>query len=82
MNITIQSTGILWKSNVIGTPTRRIPDHYYGRNITAVIDGDEHVFRFSADELKLDALEDEMIVAIEHRVTEEAIKEDQEDNAE
>lgn len=71
MSILILETNILWKSDVIGTPTRRIPEHYYGRSITAKVGGNERMFRFNRDELELNADEDDMITAIKSKVEEE-----------
>ena len=72
MNILIKKTSVQFKSPIIGQPTKRTEEHFYKRNITAVIDGDtERIFSFMANELSLYATEEDMIVAIEDRLNEE-----------
>ncbi|WP_368653778.1 hypothetical protein AB4Y30_01580 [Ornithinibacillus sp. 4-3] len=70
-NIIIERTSIQWKSPVPGTPTRRVPDHYYGRTIHALVDGGENVYRLKPDEIPLEATEEDMISVIEQRLIEE-----------
>lgn len=70
MQIIIQSSNIQFKNPQIGQPTRAVEEHYNGRRITALIDGEEQLFRFKKDELAFDVDEDEMILAIEQKVNE------------
>lgn len=65
MGIYIMRSVIQFKNPVIGQPTRSIAEHYNGRRITAMVDGEEQLFRFTKDELAFDVSEDEMIEAIE-----------------
>lgn len=70
MQIIIQSSNIQFKNPQIGQPTRAVEEHYNGRRIMALVDGEEQLFRFKKDELTFDVGEDEMILAIEQRLNE------------
>jgi len=67
--IQIKGSTVQFKNPEIGQPTRRVAHHFYARNIMAIIDGEERMFRFSASELALDATEDDMIAAIETQLS-------------
>ena len=71
MQIIIQSSNIQFKNPQIGQPTRAVEGHYNGRRITALVDGEEQLFRFKKDELAFDVDEDDMILAIEQRLASE-----------
>ena len=71
MNIIIKSSNIQFKNPQIGQPTRAVEEHYNGRRITALVDGEEQMFRFKKDELPFDVDEDDMILAIEQRLSKE-----------
>lgn len=71
MEIIITNSSIQFKNPQLGQPTRAVKEHYYGRRIIALIDGEERMFRFRPNELPFDATEDEMIQAIEQRLQEE-----------
>lgn len=71
MNIIIKSSNIQFKNPQIGQPTRAVEEHYNGRRITALVDGEERLFRFKKDELAFDVDEDDMILAIEQRLSNE-----------
>lgn len=71
MNIIIKSSSIQFKNPQIGQPTRAVEEHYNGRRITALVDGKEQLFRFKKDELAFDVDEDDMILAIEQRLSKE-----------
>ena len=71
MNIIIVSSYIQFKNPQIGQPTRAVEEHYNGRRITALVDGEEQLFRFKKDELAFDVDEDDMVLAIEQRLSTE-----------
>jgi hypothetical protein len=71
MNIIIKSSSIQFKNPQIGQPTRAVEEHYNGRRITALVDGEEQMFRFKKDELAFDVDEEDMILAIEERLSKE-----------
>ncbi len=70
MNIIIVSSHIQFKNPQIGQPTRAVEEHYYGRRIKALVDGEERLFRFNKNELAFNVDEEEMILAIEQRLNE------------
>lgn len=70
MDIYIVKSVIQFKNPVTGQPTRAVAEHYNGRRITASVDGEEQMFRFTKDEMPFDVTEDDMIAAIEERLTE------------
>mgnify|MGYP001361953999 FL=1 len=70
MNIIIVSSHIQFKNPLIGQPTRAVEEHYYGRRIRALVDGEERLFRFTKNELAFDVDEEDMILAIERRLNE------------
>ena len=71
MNIIIKSSNIQFKNPNIGQPTRAVEEHYNGRRIIALVDGEEEMFRFKKDELAFNVDEDDMIEAIEQRLSTE-----------
>ena len=71
MQIIIQSSNIQFKNPQIGQPTRAVEEHYNGRRITALVDGEEQLFRFKKDELAFDVDEDDMILSIEQQLSTE-----------
>ena len=71
MEIIITNSNIQFKNPQIGQPTRAVEEHYNGRRITALVDGEERLFRFKKDELAFDVDEDDMILAIEQRLSNE-----------
>jgi hypothetical protein len=71
MQIIIKSSNIQFKNPQIGQPTRAVEEHYNGRRITALVDGEEQMFRFKKDELAFDVDEEDMILAIEQRLSKE-----------
>lgn len=79
MSIIVKSSRIQFKNPQIGGVSRAVEDHYFGRNVTATVDGEEKHYRFKPDEIPFDADEDDMIVAIGQREIEQR---EQEDNAE
>ncbi|MFD2133770.1 hypothetical protein ACFSKI_21385 [Pseudogracilibacillus auburnensis] len=58
-NIIIERTSIQWKSPVLGTPTRRAPEHYFGRTIHALVHGEDKIYRLKPDEIPLEATEED-----------------------
>ena len=71
MNIIIKSSSIQFKNPQIGQPTRAVEEHYNGRRITALVDGEERMFRFKKEEMPFIVDEDEMITLIEQRILSE-----------
>lgn len=71
MEIIITNSSIQFKNPQIGQPTRAVEEHYNGRRITALVDGEEQLFRFKKDELAFDVVEEDMILAIEQRLSNE-----------
>ncbi len=71
MNIIIKSSSIQFKNPNIGLPTRTVEEHYNGRRITALVDGEEQFFRFKKEEMPFNIDEEEMIDLIEQRLQEE-----------
>lgn len=70
MDIYIIKSVIQFKNPTVGQPTRAVVDHYNGRRITAVVNGEEQIFRFTKDELAFDVTEEDMITAIQNRLSE------------
>ena len=68
MDIFIKSSSIQFRNPQIGQPTRAVEEHYNGRRIIAVVDGEERIFRFKKDEMPFVIDEDEMIELIEQKV--------------
>ena len=82
MNIVIVEVAIQFRNPIIGQPTRRVKEHYYARNISFSIDGGKRqLYRFFADELPFEATEDDMLAAVENKLTSEQ-KQEQPSNAE
>ena len=71
MQIIILSSNIQFKNPQIGQPTRAVEEHYNGRRITALVDGEERMFRFKKEEMPFIIDEEEMINLIEQRLQEE-----------
>jgi len=71
MDVIIVSSSVLFKNPHVGQPSRAIEDHYYGRRISAFVDGKRRMFRFDSTELSFEADEEEMEVAIVLRLKEE-----------
>ena len=71
MNIIIKSSNIQFKNPQIGQPTRAVEEHYNGRRIIAMVNDEERMFRFKKDEMPFIVDEDEMILAIEQRLSKE-----------
>lgn len=71
MKIIIQTSNIQFKNPQTGQPTRAIVDHYNGRRVEAIVNGEEEMFRFKKDELAFDVDEDDMILAIEQKIASE-----------
>jgi len=69
MNIIIKESSIQFKNPQIGKPTRAVEEHYNGRRITAMVNGEEKMFRFKRDELAFNVDEDDIIQAIQNKVT-------------
>ncbi|GIN71119.1 hypothetical protein J14TS2_15940 [Bacillus sp. J14TS2] len=82
MNIIIKSSTIQFKNPTIGQPSRAVEEHYFGRVVTAVVDGEEKMYRFKPEKLPYHSDEEGMIAAIEERVIEEHQKEHQEEQEE
>ena len=70
--IQIKGSTVQFKNPETGLPTRRIVQHFYARNIMAIINDEERMFRFSSIELALDATEEDMIAAIENKIITES----------
>ena len=68
--IIIKSSNIQFRNPQIGQPTRAVEEHYNGRRITALVDGEEQLFRFKKDELAFNVVEEDMILAIEQQLNE------------
>ena len=64
-SVIIKSARIQFKNPQIGGISRAVEAHYFGRNVTATVDGEEQMYRFKPDELPFDADENDMIAAIE-----------------
>ncbi|GAB2558112.1 hypothetical protein [Gracilibacillus alcaliphilus] len=79
MEVIIKSSNIQFKNPQIGQPTRAVADHYNGRRITALVDGEEQLYRFKKDELAFEVDEDDMIEAIEQRERESQETEQEEE---
>lgn len=71
MEIIITNSSIQFRNPQLGQPTRAVKEHYYGRRIIALVDGEERMFRFRPNELAFDVDEEDMIRAIEQRLSEE-----------
>lgn len=82
MEIMIKSSSIQFKNPNIGQPTRAVADHYNGRRITSLVNGEEQTYRFKKDELAFDVGEDDMVEAIEKRLAEQEQQQEPEEKAE
>ncbi|PWA11074.1 hypothetical protein DCC39_10270 [Pueribacillus theae] len=71
MEIFIETSKIQFKNPEVGKPTRAVEEHYYGRRITALVNNEKKYFRFKKEELAFEVDEDDMIQAIEQRLSEE-----------
>lgn len=71
MDIIIKSSAIQFRNPQIGQPSRAVAEHYNGRRITALVDGEEKLFRFKKEELAFEVDEDDMIAAISDRESSE-----------
>lgn len=70
-DIVILGSRVQFKNPVIGQPTRPIKDHYYARRIIALVDGIERQFRFMDNEIPFEATEEDMVEAVENKLTSE-----------
>ncbi len=68
MNIIIKESSIQFRNPQVGQPTRAVEEHYNGRRITAMVNGEEEMFRFKRDELAFNVDEDDIIQAIQNKV--------------
>lgn len=66
--IIIKSSTIQFRNPNIGQPTRAVEEHYNGRRILVVLDGEERMFRFKKDEMPFIIDEDEMIELIQQKI--------------
>lgn len=64
MEIIIKRVSIQFKNPQIGQPTRAVEEHYNGRRIEFIINGQENMLRFIPDELPFNSDENDMINAI------------------
>ena len=71
MKVIIVSSSIQFKNPQIGQPTRAVAEHYNGRRIIALVDGEEQMFRFKKEEMPFLIDEDEMIELIRQKIEEE-----------
>ena len=71
MNIIIKSSNIQFKNPNIGQPTRAVEEHYNGRRIIALVDGEEQMFRFKKEEMPFVIDENGMIELIRQKIEEE-----------
>lgn len=71
MDIYITRSTIQFKNPVTGQPTRHVADHYNGRRITAIVDGEQKIFNFIKEELSFEVNESDMFSAIEARLNAE-----------
>ena len=67
MDVIIKASVLQFKNPYPGQPTRACEEHYIGRRITALVDGQERTFRFKREELPFVCDEDAMVAAIECR---------------
>ena len=79
--IQIKGSTVQFKNPEVGQPTRRVVHHFYARNIMAIIDGEERMFRFNNTELPLEATEEDMIAAIQSQLDAEKQNIEVEENA-
>ena len=70
MEIMIKSSSIQFKNPQIGQPTRAVEAHYNGRRVTALVNGEDELYRFDKDELPFNSDEDNIVAAIERKVEE------------
>ena len=71
MDIFIKESKIQFRNPNIGQPTRAVEEHYNGRRIIAVVDGEERTFRFKKEEMPFIIDENGMIELIKQRIEEE-----------
>ena len=64
MDIFIKESKIQFKSPITGQPTRACAEHYNGRRVLAMVDGEEKMIRFKKEDIELDVNEDEIINTI------------------
>lgn len=68
MKVVITRSNIQFKNPVIGQPTRSVAEHYNGRSITALVDGEDRLFVFKKDEMPFMVEEADMIAAIKKKI--------------
>ncbi|KGR74901.1 hypothetical protein [Ureibacillus sinduriensis] len=68
--IEIREVKIQFKNPITGQPTRAVESHYYGRSVRATVNEEEQLFRFTPSELPFIATEEDMILAIQNRLSE------------
>ncbi len=69
--IIIKTSTMQFKNPQIGQPTRAIEEHYNGRRVEALVNGEEQMFRFKKDELAFDADEEAIELAIRDKIAED-----------
>lgn len=65
MQIILTSSSVQFRSPQPGVATKAIQDHYVGRRVSASVDGEDRMFRFTAAELAFTASEEDIIAAIQ-----------------
>lgn len=68
MDIYIKSSAIQFKNPITGQPTLAVAEHYNGRRITASVDGEDQMFRFTKDQMPFNVTEYEMIDVIKVQI--------------
>lgn len=69
MMIIIKESKILFKNPIVGQATRATVEHYNGRTVKYLVDGEEKLIRFKADELAFDVTEEQIETAIQNKLT-------------
>lgn len=64
MEIIIVESKLQFKSPQLGFPTKAIVEHYYGRRVKYLVNGEEKMATFKPDEMPIDIDEYEMIEII------------------
>lgn len=64
MEVIIKESKIQFRNPQIGQPTRAVEEHYNGRRIVALIDGEEKMYRLKKDDIGFYADEGEMMGAV------------------
>ncbi|QTD41540.1 hypothetical protein [Sporosarcina sp. Te-1] len=81
MQVFVKTVYIQFKNPITGQPTKKVAEHYFGRRVVALINGEERMFKFTKDELPFEDTITELEDLIVQLVAKEAEKLENEQNS-